>query len=375
MSKRSQATDGTGTAAETAAKDALAPEPEDERKPESPNDMNAASWKYALGRSVHEFSRLKCTDLGATLAYFGILAIFPALLALVSLLGIVGQAESTTQMMLQVIENVASPEVATTLQQPIEQLSGTRAAGFAFFVGLAGALWSASGYVGAFGRSVNKIYGVAEGRPFYKLKPLMLLLTAALLLVTALMAVMLVVSGPVARGIGEAVGLGDEALTVWNIAKWPVLVLCAVGLIAALYYGTPNVRQPRVRWLSPGSVAALAVLSLTTLGFFFYVSNFGNYNKTYGTIGGVIVLLLWLWIANLSLLFGAVLDAETERARQLQGGIEAERSLQLPPRDISASDKALAKEKADIDRGHLLRLDAQDEARAKQQAEQANASE
>ena len=208
MSKRSQAMDGTGTAAETAAKDALAPEPEDERKPESPTDMNAASWKYALGRSVREFSRLKCTDLGATLAYFGILSIFPALLALVSLLGIVGQAESTMQMMLQVIENVASPEVATTLRQPIEQLSGTRAAGFAFFVGLAGALWSASGYVGAFGRCVNRIYGVAEGRPFYKLKPLMLLLTAALLLATAVMAVMLVVSGPVARAIGEACRTG-----------------------------------------------------------------------------------------------------------------------------------------------------------------------
>ena len=350
--------DGSGSAAETAAKKASAPEPEDARKPDSPTDLDAASWKYALGRSLREFSRLKCTDLGAGLAYFGMLSLFPALLAMVSLLGVVGQAEATAQTLMQVIEGVASAEVAEILRQPIEQLSGAPSAGVTLAVGLAGAVWSASGYVGAFGRCVNRIYGVQEGRPFYKLKPLMLLLTMVLLLMSAFMAVLLVVSGPLARTIGEVVGLGEEALWVWNIAKWPVLGLSAIALVAFLYYGTPNVRQTKFRWLSPGSTAALAIMAAATLGFFFYVSNFGQYNKTYGAIGGVIVLLLWLWLSNLSLLFGAVLDAETERARELQGGIKAERSLQLPPRDTKASDKALAKEKADIDRGHVLRLEA-----------------
>lgn len=355
MTKGSNVMDGSGSNAETAAKDKHAPEPEDERKPDSPTKLTTASWKYAVGRSMREFSRQSVTDLGASLAYYGILSLFPALLALVSLLGIVGQAESTTQSMVEMIGKVASPEVSSILEQPIEQLTNTRAAGFTLLVGLLGALWSASGYVGAFGRCLNRIYSVAEGRPFYKLKPLMLLLTAALLVVVALMAILLVVSGPLARAIGDSIGAGSQTLLIWNIAKWPVLVICAVGLITALYYGTPNIRQPKVRWLSTGSAVALLVLALATLGFFFYVANFGSYNKTYGTIGGAIVLLLWLWIANLSLLFGAVLDAEIERVRELQGGIRAERSIQLPPRDTTASDKALVKENKDIERAARLR--------------------
>lgn len=360
MTRHDEPLDGSGSAAETAAKDLLAPEPEDRRKPDSPTDLDSRTWKYALGRSLREFSRLKCTDLGAGLAYFGMLSLFPALLALVSLLGVVGQAEATTQALMQIIEGVASPEVAETLRQPIEQLTNAPSAGFALIAGLAGALWSASGYVGAFGRCVNRIYGVQEGRPFYKLKPLMLLVTLCLVLMSAVMAVLLVISGPLAKTIGEVVGLGEESLAVWNIAKWPVLVLCAIALVAALYYGTPNVRATKIRWLSPGSISALVILAAATIGFFFYVSNFGQYNKTYGTIGGVIVLLLWLWVANLSLLYGAVLDAEIERARELQGGIKSEVSIQLPPRDTKALDKMLAQEKADIDRGHVLRLEAED---------------
>lgn len=360
MSEGSNIMDGSGSNAETAAKDKHAPEPEDERKPNSPTKLSAASWKYALGRSIREFSRLSITDLGASLAYFGILSLFPALLALVSLLGIVGQAESTTQSMLEMIGKVASPEVSSILEQPLEQLTSNRAAGFTFIAGLLGALWSASGYVGAFGHCLNRIYAVAEGRPFYKLKPLMLLLTAVLLVVVALMAILLVVSGPLAQAIGESIGIGAQSLMIWNIAKWPVLAICAVGLITALYYGTPNIRQPKVRWLSAGSAAALLILALATFGFFFYVANFGSYNKTYGTIGGAIVLLLWLWIANLSLLFGAVLDAEIERARELQGGLGAERSIQLPPRDTTASDKALAKENKDIEHAARLRATAVD---------------
>ncbi|GAA1499249.1 YihY/virulence factor BrkB family protein [Paeniglutamicibacter kerguelensis] len=321
--------------------------------------MHGESWKYIFRRSLREFSREKCTDLAAALTYFSMLSLFPALLALVSLLGLVGQAQSTTQTMMQVIEGIASPEVADTMRQPIGQLTNAPSAGFAFVAGLLGALWSASGYVGAFGRAVNQIYDVQEGRPFYKLKPLMLLVTLVLLLMVVVMAVMLVVSGPLAQTIGDVVGLGETAVTVWNIAKWPVLVVFAVVLIAVLYYGTPNVKQPKFRWLSPGSVIALVIMAIATLGFFFYVSNFGNYNKTYGAIGGVIVLLLWLWIANLSLLFGAVFDAEVERGRELQGGIKAEESLQLPPRDTKASDKLQKQADKDIRDGRDLRLEAE----------------
>lgn len=357
MSSRNEAGRGSGTAADTAAKTTSAPAPDAEHKPDAPTQLHGESWKYILKRSVREFSREKCIDLAAALTYFSMLSLFPALLALVSLLGLVGQAQSTTQTMMQVLEGVASPEVADTLRQPIEQLVGAPSAGFAFGAGLLGALWSASGYVGAFGRAVNQIYDVQEGRPFYKLKPLMLLVTMILLLMVVVMAVLLVVSGPLARTIGDVVGLGETALTVWNIAKWPVLAAFAVALIAVLYYGTPNIKQPRFRWLSLGSVMALGILAIATLGFFFYVANFGNYNKTYGTIGGVIVLLLWLWIANLSLLFGAVFDAEVERGRELQGGIKAEQSLQLPPRDTKASDKLQKQEDRDIQDGGNLRRD------------------
>lgn len=347
-----------GTAADTIDKYQHAPEPEDDSKPDSPAHLHGSSWKYIFKRSIREFSRNKCTDLAASLTYFAMLSIFPGLLAVVSLLGLVGQAEATTKNMVSILDQFASDQVVETLKQPIEQLSAAPSAGLALAVGLVGALWSASGYVGAFGRSINQIYDVQEGRPVYKLKPIMLLLTLTLLLCAALLVVLLVVSGPVAQSIGEVFGLGETTILIWNIAKWPVIIVAAVSMIALLYYGTPNVRQPKFRWISLGSSIALLVLAMATLGFFFYVSNFSNYNKTYGAIGGVIVLLLWIWIGNLSLLFGVVFDAEIERARELQTGIPAEGSIQLPPRDIKASEKQLAKEEKDVREGKDLRVSA-----------------
>jgi membrane protein len=343
----------------SSTKERTAPDPEDPRKPDSPQDVGKPAWKYILKRTVREFSRDQCTDLAAALTYYGVLSMFPALLALVSLLGVVGQAEQTTQTLLQIVEGVADPSVVDTIRPTIEQLTGSPAAGFALIAGLLGAIWSASGYVGAFGRAMNRIYEIDEGRPFWKLRPTQLAITVVLLVLAVVMALLLVVSGPVAEAIGGAVGLGGTALTVWNIAKWPVMVAFAVAMIAVLYYATPNVRQPKFRWMSLGSLIALLVLAVATLGFFFYVSNFGNYNKTYGAIAGVIVMLLWIWIANLSLLFGAEFDAEMERGRQLQGGLEAEESIQLPPRDTKASDKKAEQERQDVEAGRSLRRESE----------------
>ncbi|MFD1214227.1 YihY/virulence factor BrkB family protein [Arthrobacter sp. GCM10027362] len=345
----------SGGHGDSLAKSRQAPGPEDERKPDSPAEVRKPSWKYALRRTVKEFSKDQCTDLAAALTYYAVLSVFPALLALVSLLGVVGQAEQTTRTLLRVIEGVADPSMAQAVRQPIEQLAGAPSAGLALIAGVVGAIWSASGYVGAFSRAMNRIYEVEEGRPFWKLRPVMLLITVVMLLLAVLMSILLIVSGPVAQAIGEAAGLGQAAVAAWNIAKWPVLVIFAIILIAILYYGTPNVKQPRFRWMSIGAFIALVVLALASLGFFFYVANFGHYNKTYGAIGGVIVMLLWLWLANLSLLFGAEFDAEMERGRQLQAGIEAEESIQLPPRDTKASEKKLAREQEDIDHGRSLR--------------------
>ncbi|MDN6331563.1 MAG: YihY/virulence factor BrkB family protein [Micrococcaceae bacterium] len=349
------ATPENGTAADTSAKGRNAPSPDDDRKPSAPTDLRGPSWKYVLKRSMHEFTRNKCTDMAAGLTYHAVLSVFPALLAMVSLLGVVGQAESTTKALIGFLEQFASEGVVDTLRPPIEQLANTPSAGLALIVGILGALWSASGYTGAFGRSMNKIYDVAEGRSFFKLKPVLLLVTLVMLLVAVVVVVLLIVSGPIAKTLGDLIGFGATAVMVWGIAKWPLAVLLVILVIAILYYGTPNVKQPKFRWLSIGSVIALVVLAVATVGFFFYVSNFGSYNATYGAIGGGIVLRLWIWIANLSLLLGAVFDAEMERARQLQGGIKAERSVQLPPRDTKASDKQALVEERDVQAGSSLR--------------------
>jgi membrane protein len=340
----------------TTDKGQTAPAPDSPRKPASPTDLKKPSWMYIFRKSVREFSADQCTDLAAALTYYTILSLFPALLAMVSLLGIFGQDDKSTAAMLDLLQRLAPGQAAQVLQQPIQQLAASNTAGLTLAIGIVGALWSASGYVGAFGRAMNRIYEVDEGRPFWKLRPIMLLVTLAAVVLAALMLVMLVVSGPIAAAVGGFIGLGDVAVTVWNIAKWPVLVLAAVVAIALLYYATPNVKQPKFRWISMGAVIALLVLAITTAGFGFYVANFSNYNKTYGAIGGVIVLLLWLWLANLSLLFGAEFDAETERGRELQAGIKAEETLQLPPRDTRTSVKREQQVRDDVARGRLLRI-------------------
>ncbi|MFP3461789.1 YihY/virulence factor BrkB family protein [Arthrobacter globiformis] len=337
------------------AKAGRAPAPEDDRKPDSPPDLGKPSWKYIARKTMREFTGDQCPDLAAGLTYYAIFSMFPALLALVSLLGIFGQAEKTTSALLEIVQGVAPGQAVEMIRDPIQELTTSPAAGFTLVIGIVAAIWSASGYVTAFGRAMNRIYEVDEGRGFVKLRGTMLGVTVVSLIIVALLAVMLVVSGPVAEAIGNVLGLGGVALTVWNIAKWPVIVALVIVVIAILYYATPNVRQPKFRWMSLGSLIALLVFVVASVGFGFYVGNFSNYNKTYGAIGGVIVMLLWLWILNMSLLFGAEFDAEMERGRQLQAGIEAEETLQLPPRDTKKSDKLQEKEEEDIRLGRELR--------------------
>jgi membrane protein len=337
------------------AKAGSAPAPDDSRKPDSPPDLDKPSWKYIARKTLREFTADQCPDLAAGLTYYAIFSMFPALLALVSLLGIFGQAEKTTGALLEIVQGVAPGQAVEMIRDPIQELTTSPAAGFTLVIGLATAIWSASGYVTAFGRAMNRIYEIDEGRGFVKLRGTMLGVTVVSLLIVALLAAMLVISGPVAEAVGNVLGLGSVALTVWNIAKWPVIVALVILVIAILYYATPNVRQPKFRWMSIGSLIALLVFVVASVGFGFYVGNFSNYNKTYGAIGGVIVMLLWLWILNMSLLFGAEFDAEMERGRQLQAGIEAEETLQLPPRDTKKSDKLQEKEEEDIQRGRELR--------------------
>jgi membrane protein len=205
---------------------------------------------------------------------------------------------------------------------------------------------------------MNRVYEIDEGRPVWKLMPVTLLVTLVAVVMAALIVVALVLSGPVARAVGDAVGLGATAVTVWGIAKWPVVLLLAAALIAILYHVTPNVRQPRMRWISVGAVVAIVAWILASAGFGLYVATFASYDATYGSLAGIIVFLLWLWITNLALLFGAELDAELERGRELQGGIAAEESVQLPPKDVRASEKREAKRLEDVERGRELRVAA-----------------
>jgi membrane protein len=332
-----------------------APAPDDPAKPDSPTDVTKPSWKYIAKKTLREFSKDQCPDLAAALTYYSVLSIFPALLALVSLLGIFGDAQKTTAALLDIVQGIAPGETVKTLRPVVEDLSSSSAAGFTLILGLLTALWSASGYVGAFGRAMNRVYETDEGRPFLKLRGTMLGVTVVNLLIVVVLAAMLVLSGPVAESVGNTIGLGGAFLAAWNIAKWPVMLVLVIVAIAILYYATPNVKQPKFRWMSMGSAIALVVFLIASLAFGFYVANFGSYNKTYGAIGGVIVALLWLWILNMSLLFGAEFDAETERGRQLQAGIEAEETIQLPPRDTKKSDKLQVKEEEDIRRGRDLR--------------------
>ncbi|MGZ5404264.1 MAG: YihY/virulence factor BrkB family protein, partial [Nocardioides sp.] len=314
-----------------------------------------------------EFSDDQCTDLAAALTYYSVLALFPAAIAILSLVGLVGQGPQTVDTLMQILRDLGAAGAADTLEPTLDELSKTESAGLGLAVGLAAALWSASGYVGAFGRGMNRVYEIEEGRPIWKLRPAMLLVTMITVVLTAVVALGLVLTGPAAEAVGNAVGLGSAALTTWNIAKWPVLLAVVVLIVALLYYATPNVKQPKFRWVSVGAVVAIVLWVIASALFGVYVANFSSYDKTYGSLAGVIAFLLWLWITNLALLFGAELDAELERGRELQAGLPAEEVIQLPARDTRKSDKANEKERDDIDRGRQLRLthgqDPDDESR------------
>ena len=294
----------------------------------------SSSWPATLKRTVTEFRDDNLSDWAAALTYYGLLALFPALLALVSLVGLFGDPKATTEKVTEVVTALGPESAVETFAGPIESITSNRsAAGLTLVIGLATALWSASAYVGAFIRASNVIYETPEGRPFWKLRPLQLLVTLTMILLIAVVALGLVLTGPVVEAVAEPFGLSDTAITIWDIAKWPVLALLFVTLIAVLYYASPNAKLRGFRWVTAGSLVAIAVWIVASAAFALYVANFGSYDKTYGTLGGLIVLLVWLWITNLAILFGHQLNAERERSLELgEGKREAESDLQLEPR-------------------------------------------
>lgn len=287
-----------------------------------------------LARTVRETKRDNLTDLAAALTYYALLSIFPMLLAVVSVLGLIG--DSATQPLIDNLGELApgaARDIVTTAVENLERDQGP--AGILLVVSVAVALWSASRYVAAFMRATNVVYEVDEGRPVWKKLPVRLGITIveALALIVGTLAVVL--TGDLARQVGDLIGLGSTAVTVWSIAKWPVAVVVVGILFALLYWAAPNVRHPGFRWLLPGALLAIVVWIAASVGFAVYVANFGSYNETYGTLGGVIAFLVWLWITNAAVLLGAELNAELERQRQIEGGLPPDEEPFLKHRDTT----------------------------------------
>lgn len=300
--------------------------------PDHPTGLHKTSWWATLKRTVKEFQDDNLTDWAAALTYYGVLAMFPALIALISILGLVG--ESATNSLLDNLAELAPGTANDIITGAIQDITASQgAAGLGLILGVAGALFSASGYVGGFSRASNAIYEVEEGRPFWKLRPIQILITTVMITLLAICALAVVVTGPVAEEVGGLVGAGDVAVTVWDIAKWPVIALVVITLFAILFWASPNVKQPGFQWITPGGVLAVVLWVVASAAFAFYVANFSSYNATYGSIAGVIVFLVWLWITNLAILLGAELNAELERSRELEAGVPVEQTIALPPRE------------------------------------------
>ncbi|MEU5597896.1 YihY/virulence factor BrkB family protein [Streptomyces sp. NPDC020298] len=315
------------------------PGPEVERRaPDAPTKLPRHAWKAVLKGSLREFQDDELTDRAAALTYYGVLSLFPALLVLVSLLGITGR--SVTDKVLANLRQLTPGSARDIITRAVEQLQNNSGTGsIVAVVGILLAVWSASGYVGAFIRTANRVYDMPEGRPIWKILPVRVGLTVVLMVLAVASALIVVFSGGLARHAGKALGIGDTALTVWSIAKWPVLVLLVTIMIAILYWAAPNAKVKGFRWITPGSFLALLIWMAASAGFAFYVANFGSYNKTYGTMAGVIIFLVWLWISNLAILLGLEFDAETVRQRAITGGLPPDKEPYTEPRDTRKWDE------------------------------------
>ncbi|MFI8998522.1 YihY/virulence factor BrkB family protein [Streptomyces sp. NPDC053542] len=301
------------------------------RAPKGPGDLPKASWTEVLKRTAKEFKKDNLTDLAAALTYYGVLAIFPAVLALVSILGLMGSG--TLQPMIDNVGKFAPGAARDVITSMLKQMQGSGGkAGIALVIGIVVALWSASGYIAAFMRASNAVYDIGEGRPAWKILPTRFLITLVTVVLLALISVAVVFTGSLAQKAGDVIGLGSTAITVWNIAKWPVMLILVSFIIALLYWAAPNVKR-RFRWVTPGSLLAVLLWLVVSALFALYVANFSNYNKTYGSLAGIIIFLVWLWISNLAILLGLEFNAEMERSRALESGHPRDEEPYVEPRD------------------------------------------
>ncbi|WP_374271058.1 YihY/virulence factor BrkB family protein [Actinoplanes sp. M2I2] len=305
------------------------------RPPESPTALPRGAWWATLKRTVKEFDDDGLADWAAALTYYGVLSVFPGLILLASVLGLLGQ--SAIGPLVDSLGAVAPGPVEEILTSSLTNLGeNQQTAGSLAIIGLAGSLWSASGYVGAFMRASNAIYDVPEGRPIWKTLPIRLAVTVVVGAMLAAGALIVVFTGELAEWLGRLIGAGPTAVTVWSIVKWPVLLVLISVVFGLLYWAAPNARQAGLRWISPGGVVAVLLWVAASVGFAVYAAHFGSYNKTYGTLGGVAIFLVWLWISNIAILLGAELDAELHRSRAIAAGLPPGQEPYVPLRDTEA---------------------------------------
>lgn len=306
-------------------------QPHADQPAKAPTDLPSRSWRAVLKRTIKEFKDDNLSDWAAALTYYGILSIFPAVIALLSIVGLLGTSQVNS--LIDNVRELAPGAVQDTLVSMLEQMrDGQGKAGIALAIGVLIALWSASGYVAAFMRASNAVYDIGEGRPVWKTLPTRLGITIVVVLLLAAIAVGVVFTGTLAKKAGEVIGVGDTAVTVWNIAKWPVMLLLFSVIVALLYWAAPNVKRS-MRWVSPGSLIAVLIWIVASAGFAVYVANFSSYNKTYGSLAAVIIFLVWLWISNLAILLGLEFNAELERSRAIQSGHPPTEEPYVEPRD------------------------------------------
>ena len=297
--------------------DLSAPGPDE--GPDSPTQLKGKGIFAAVKRTFKQFSEDNISDWAAALTYYGVLSIFPAVLVLVSLLGLLGNDGQQT-VRSAVDEIVANDQIQRLVDTVLGQVKSTGTAGLAAIIGILVAFWSASGYIAAFMRASNAIYDVPEGRPIWKTLPIRVGVTAVVGLMLVASAAIVIFTGDLAEVVGRSIGLGGVAVTVWSIVKWPVLVILVSLMFAILYWASPNAKTGGFRWVSPGGIFAVVLWIIASAAFAIYLANFANYNKTYGTLGGVIAFLVWLWVSNIAILLGAEMDAELERGRAIAAG-------------------------------------------------------
>lgn len=324
-------------------------------EPKSPVQIEKRSWRLVVRRTVRAFGVDECPDVAASLTFYAVLALIPAVMVSFSVVSLLGRGDETARIVVDVARALAPDASASAARDLISRIAEARLSGILLVFGLALTLWAVARYVGALGRGMNRIYGVVEGRPVWRLKVQQLVIALVIIVCVALVAALLSVTGGVADALGQALGLGETALVVWRIVRWPLVALVVVLLLAVLYYFAPNVKPAHFRWMSLGAAAALAVLLLASLGFWLYVSNFADYDRIYGAFAGVIIFALWLWIANMAILVGAEFDVEVERVRQLQADIPAETQVQVPLRDARRIAKNVRRDRKEEAQARRIR--------------------